>query len=359
MFLGLRDLVHAKGRFTLIGMVVGLITLLLVMLTGLTSGLGQQNTSALEELDPDRYVFAATNPAAEEVEVSFTDSQVTAELVEQWQGMSGIDTVVPLGATQTRLEATGASSVAVLGLPTGTELPSGDQLGEGIVLSESVTEEQDIAVGDTVILGGRDVAVTGITTDEFYSHSPVVWADTETWTDVAHVGDGIIGTVLMVDGSLNSDAFAAAAAGTGTEAVTTSGAFAGLPAYSSEQGSLVAMQGFLYAISALVTVSFLTVWTIQRTRDLSILRALGASGRYLLRDALGQSAVILAIGAVTGALLGWGLGTLAGQAVPFELSVLNVAGPAVGIWLLGILGAFFATRKVSQVDPMIALGGNA
>lgn len=359
MFLGLRDLVHAKGRFTLIGAVVGLITLLLVMLTGLTGGLGQQNTSALEELDPDRYVFAASNPDAEETEVSFTDSQVTGELVEQWQHLSGVDTVVPLGATQTRLEATGASSVAVLGLPEGTQLPGGATVEPGIVLSETITEEQDIAVGDTVTLSGREVPVTGITTDEFYSHSPVVWADTETWTDVAHVGDDVIGTVLMVDGSLDDDGFNAAAATTDTEAVTTSGAFSGLPAYSSEQGSLVTMQGFLYAISALVTVSFLTVWTIQRTRDLSILRALGASGRYLLRDALGQSAVILAIGAIVGALLGWGLGTLAGQAVPFELSVTNVVGPAVGIWLLGILGAFFATRKVSKVDPMIALGGTA
>lgn len=359
MFLGLRDLVHARGRFTLIGMVVGLITLLLVMLTGLTGGLGQQNTSALEELDPGRYVFAATNPGAGEVEISFTDSQVNSELVEQWQTMSGIDTVVPLGATQTRLEATGTSSVAVLGLPTGTQVPGGAQLGEGVVLSGSIAEAQGITVGETVTLGGRDVAVTGITTDEFYSHSPVVWADTGTWTEVAHVGNGVIGTVLMVEGSLDKDAWDAAAATTGTAAVSTRGAFAGLPAYSSEQGSLVAMQGFLYVISALVTVSFLTVWTIQRTRDLSILRALGASGRYLLRDALGQSAVILVIGTLSGALLGWGLGTAAGQAVPFELNVANVAGPAVGIWLLGILGAFFATRRVSRVDPLIALGGNA
>lgn len=42
MFLGIRDITHAWGRFTLIGTVVGLITLLLVMLTGLTGGLGAQ-----------------------------------------------------------------------------------------------------------------------------------------------------------------------------------------------------------------------------------------------------------------------------------------------------------------------------
>ena len=39
MYLGLRDIVAAKGRFTLITSVVALITLLLVMLTGLTLSL--------------------------------------------------------------------------------------------------------------------------------------------------------------------------------------------------------------------------------------------------------------------------------------------------------------------------------
>ena len=47
-------------------------------------------------------------------------------------------------------------------------------------------------------------------------------------------------------------------------------ALSGLPAYSSERGSLLTMQALLYGISALVTIAFLSIWTIQRTRDLSI-----------------------------------------------------------------------------------------
>lgn len=50
MYLSLRDITFAKGRFALIGGVVALITMLLVLLTGLTNGLSQQNTSALERL---------------------------------------------------------------------------------------------------------------------------------------------------------------------------------------------------------------------------------------------------------------------------------------------------------------------
>ena len=42
MYLSIRDITFARGRFALIGAVVALITLLLVLLTGLTQGLGHR-----------------------------------------------------------------------------------------------------------------------------------------------------------------------------------------------------------------------------------------------------------------------------------------------------------------------------
>ena len=50
MFLALRELRAARGRVTLMGGTVALITLLLIMLTGLTGGLSKENTSALDSL---------------------------------------------------------------------------------------------------------------------------------------------------------------------------------------------------------------------------------------------------------------------------------------------------------------------
>ena len=335
MFLGIRDIVHARGRFALIGSVVGLITLLLVMLTGLTGGLGAQNVSALRSLGPDRVVFASEEP-------SFTESRVTAADVAAWEKVDGVRSVRALGAVQTRMEAGSTQAVAVLGRPDATP---------GAVRSESLLDAPGAPA--TVLLGGHEVPVGGTTADEHYSHSPVVWVDTATWQAIAR--DEAVGTALLVEGDADWEA---ASASTGMTAVPLRDSFSGLASYQSEQGSLQTMQGFLYGISALVTVSFLTVWTIQRTRDLSILRALGARPGYLVQDALGQAAIILGVGVGAGALAGWALGTLAGQAVPFELSTLTVAGPALGIWVLGIAGAFLATRRVAKVDPLIALGGN-
>ena len=62
MFLAIRDIRFAKGRFALMGGVVALITLLLVMLSGLTAGLGNQSTSAIAALPVQQIVFGAPMP---------------------------------------------------------------------------------------------------------------------------------------------------------------------------------------------------------------------------------------------------------------------------------------------------------
>lgn len=71
MFLAIREITAARGRFGLIGGTVALITLLLAMLSGLTEGLSKQNTSALEAVAQEHpYVsFSTEEPAYNESEI--------------------------------------------------------------------------------------------------------------------------------------------------------------------------------------------------------------------------------------------------------------------------------------------------
>ena len=56
MFVAIRDLRFARGRFLLIGTVVALITILAGFLSGLTGGLASQSVSAILALPGDRLV---------------------------------------------------------------------------------------------------------------------------------------------------------------------------------------------------------------------------------------------------------------------------------------------------------------
>lgn len=369
MFLAIRDIRFAKGRFALMGSVVALISLLLVMLSGLTAGLGNQNTSALEKLGGDapvnQLVFGA--PGQNEPKVSFTESEVTQEQADTWAGTSGVATVVPLGINQTRFQAKGASqgttNVAVFGVGgTGAdaEIAPSAVTDQTVVIGADVAKELSLQVGSVVTLGGTDLTVSDIVPEQWYSHSSVVWTSLPAWTKIAHLSDpGQLATALAVtfdaDATVDTDAANAAA---GTVSTTRTGAFAGLGGYKSENGSLMMMQAFLYGISALVIVAFLTVWTVQRTRDIAVLKAMGASGSYLLRDALTQAAIVLLAGAGIGGLVGIIGGVFAAKAAPFLLTPATTVLPIVGIVALGLAGAALAVRKVTRVDAMIALGGN-
>lgn len=402
MFLALRDIVSARGRFSLISFVVGLITVLLVMLTGLTGGLAKHNTSALEALAPERYVFTSDEP-------SFQESQVTTSDVQEWQELVDADSqVIPLGTAQTRLEAGSAMGVAVLGLPAGTKVPApvvsgagaaGSEiagataadaaaeadsaasqelqepqeavLGEnGVVLSREIVSEAGVQPGETVEIGGVEQPVIAVVAGEHYSHQPVVWASTQVWQRISRAHDDVVGTVLAVDtrdrqaGALSDtewsdEEWQDAENQTGDSVATVEDSFSGLAAYQSEQASLQLIQVLLYAISALVTVAFLSVWTIQRSRDLSVLRALGASPGYVWKDALGQAAVVVGIGVVLGAGVGWAAGVWAGNSVPFDLRWTTIVVPAAGVWALGMCGALVATRRVKKIDPASALEGSS
>jgi putative ABC transport system permease protein len=149
-----------------------------------------------------------------------------------------------------------------------------------------------------------------------------VWTTLADWQKLAHIQDaGSAGaaTVLAVTFDSTSGTgvdLGAANTAAGTVSTTIDGSFQALGSYKSENGSLLLMQAFLYGISALVIVAFLTVWTVQRTRDIASLAA------------------------------------------PFLLTPWTTLLPVAGIVLLGLAGAALAVRSVARVDPLIALGGN-
>ena len=127
---------------------------------------------------------------------------------------------------------------------------------------------------------------------------------------------------------------------------------------SSEIGSLLLMVALLFGISGLVIGAFFTVWTMQRKGDVAVLKALGASTRSLVRDALGQALIVLVLGIGTGLSLVAVMGTFAGTALPFMLSPITTLLPGAIMIALGLAGAAFALRSVTSADPLTALGSN-
>lgn len=356
MFVAWRDLRFAKGRFALMGTVIVLITLLVGLLSGLTAGLARENVSAITGLPADRLAFAAP-PSGQSA--SFTNSTVTEEQWRRWAGQTGVTGADPIGI-RTLNAAAGDRTAAVSAF--GTEPDAGIapvSVGAGkAVLSESAAEELGAEAGDAVRLGSLEVTVTAVSGDASYSHTPVVWTSLDDWQQLGRSGTTPQeqATVIALSGGDDVD-WAAGDKAAGTEARTPDGALTAIGSYQAENGSLQLMRGFLFAISALVIGAFFTVWTIQRSGDVAVLKALGASTPYLLKDALGQAVLMLTAGTLLGTALAVGIGALvSGGNVPFVLEPLTVLGPAGVIVVLGVLGAALSIRRITAVDPLTALG---
>lgn len=342
------------------GTVVVLITLLVGLLSGLTAGLARENTSAVTGLSADHLAFAAPPDGQS---VSFTNSTVKETDWRSWARQPGVEKAQPLGIRTLNAAAVAGertAAVSAFGVePDGGLAPSGTPVGPGkVVLSEQAAEDLSVRTGDRLRLGGDEVTVAAVSGDASYSHTPVVWTALADWQRFGADGAGSTAhaTVVALTTTDGAD-LAAGDRAAGTSTLTLDGSLTAIGSYQAENGSLQLMRGFLFAISALVIGAFFTVWTIQRSGDVAVLKALGASTPYLLRDALGQAVVMLAIGTGIGTALASGIGALvSGGAVPFVLEASTVLVPAAVMIALGAVGAALSIRRITAVDPLTALG---
>lgn len=363
MFVAWRDLRHAKGRFALMGSVVVLITVLVGLLSGLTAGLAEGNVSGITGLKGDHIAFQA--PAAGRG-TSFADSTLDPAAWRTWSAAPGVLRAEPLGITTTRAQhGPRSAAVSAFGVEPGSVLaPQPDRIAAGsAVLSKAAASDLGAAAGDRITIVGTPLTVAAVSGAASYSHTPIVWTSLADWQRIAPAvsvsasaaGGGEHATVVV----LTTDSGARLAQtdqSAGTHTVTKSAALSAVGSYTSENGSLQLMRGFLFAISALVIGAFFTVWTIQRSTDVAVLKALGAPTSYLLRDALGQAVVLLAAGTAVGASLAAGVGAMVGGTIPFVLSASTVLVPPLIMTLLGSLGAALSIRRITSVDPLTALG---
>lgn len=342
MFIGIRDIKFAKGRFALIVAVIAMMSFMVVALSALTNGLGNQSISAVTRLPGSSLVLQSP---AEGQSPSLAESSLEPATVDQLTANGG---AARLGINTTRLTVDSkASAVTIFGAdPTlipHPETGAQPQSGE-IMISSEQADDLGIKLGQTVEVGSTALTVSGIAEPDYFAHTAVAYTTVDTWQSLAH-GQSV--SAVILDG--------AAPSLPGTDVLSMKNAVDAVPGYGSEHGSLLAMQAMVLFISALVVGAFFTVWTQQRRHDLAVVRAMGADRSYLLRDGIGQALLVLAVGQGIGALLGIGLALIAAGTVPIALTVGAVLWPMLAMTGLGLIGALLAVRTVTTVDPLVAL----
>jgi putative ABC transport system permease protein len=375
MFLALREMSFARGRFVLMGSVVSLIAVLMVLLSGLSVGLVNDGVSGLKKLPVSSFAFES----GVDKSAAFSRSIVDSKTADVWADVTGVAEATPFGLTlvNTRTDRGVDVDLALFGIETNswlvpTAATGGKLAGPDQVLLAGTLEDEGVAVGDLIVVDqlGRELEVVGFLDGQHtFGHVDVGYVDLRTWQEIRagvrsgdvvpdHVYQEVTSIAVRNEESAGPDLLAADEAA-GTTTMTLEESFGASPGYTAELTTVQMIQWFLYAISALVVGAFFTVVTIQRRQEIAVMRAMGASTGYLLRDSMAQSVILLLVATALGMGVGLLLGaSLSASAMPFALDPSAVAVAGAFLVLLGLVGAAFGVLRVTRVDPLTALGAS-
>ncbi|WP_119716938.1 ABC transporter permease [Cognatilysobacter tabacisoli] len=118
---------------------------------------------------------------------------------------------------------------------------------------------------------------------------------------------------------------------------------------------LVAVCVGLLVVTALGIVGLASFWVQQRTKQIGIRRALGATRRQILRYFQTENLLLATLGIVIGMIGAYGLNQLLmGQYELPRLPALYLPIGAVALWLLGQLAVLGPAMRAAAVPPAVA-----
>lgn len=360
MFLAIRELMHAKFRYILIGVIMVLIAMLIFIISGLAKGLSADNASAVQNLQADQILIE------QDVDQRITRSLFPTDDVDAIQETEEIEAATALSVNMTSTSEKGSDkkidvalfSTAIDGMLI-PKVSSGETLttpgADELIIDDSMKQE-GVVLGDQLEIEGSDKAFTvvGFTKNQRFSHTPVAYVS----SDALGSSNGKINAVaLQVDDS-KVDAVKGELSGN-YDVLTKDELLKGIPGYSQEQASLTMMIVFLFVIGTFVLAVFFYVLTLQKTDQFGVLKALGTKTSYLMKNVISQVVLlsVICIGIALG--LTYGASALFPNDLPFELNLTNMLQFSAVLLVVTVIGSLLSLIQIVKIDPIRAIEGGA
>ncbi|MCP1425490.1 putative ABC transport system permease protein [Paenibacillus xylanexedens] len=375
MYLAIREMRYAKGRYALIATIMVLVSFLVLFVTGLAQGLAYDNAASVKNMAATHFVLE------QDSNHRFTRSQVDQDQLNQARSVVGQENAEPLGVKMTTVSPIGDTKKIDVTLfmvnpegwlaPTVTEGSLITDQTKGQVVVDQKLSESGVTIGTVLVdqASGTEWTVGGFVQNESFSHSPVVFLNEQEWLTLqggsrtsqgsadTNANAPIYNAIAIKDGGDQVDRLSVAMPN--TEVITKSDAVSAIPGYKEEQGSLLMMIAFLYVISAFVLAVFFYVITIQKTSQFGILKAIGTRNGYLA-GSVSLQVLVLSVGSlVISVLLVRLFESILPASMPFQLSFSTLALTCVLFILMSVAGSLFSVWKVTKIDALDAIGRTA
>ncbi|TFJ92382.1 ABC transporter permease [Lentibacillus salicampi] len=350
MFLAIRELLHAKFRYILIGFIMVLITVLILMISGLAKGLSADNASSIQNLNADNLVIESG------VEQELTKSFLPESAVRETAQAESVNEAVPLVIRMSSASVTGSEQqhdVAIFGtdlqgMLTPDVIEGTKPVDSNEVIADVSLQKEGIAIGDTIAFRGHDgeYTVTGFAENQRYSHTPVIY--------MSMAGEKINAVAIQTaEGERNGGLEPT------YDILSKKEVLQGIPSYSQEQASLNMMIIFLFVIAAFVLAIFFYVITMQKKAQFGVLRALGSQTSYIINNLLFQVVIISIVCIAIAIGMTYGIKMLLPDDMPFVMTAGNTVQTSVLLLAVSLIGSLISLFQVVKVDPVEAIEGGA
>ena len=370
MFLAIKEMKHSKLRFSMIGAIIMLIAWLVFILSGLGNGLSSLAAATMKNIDAEYFIYEEGTGG------KIMKTKVSGDIKDDIIGKYGVEDAALLGQSTVVVYKKGADSsvekddVTLLGIEAGgfiePTVVEGQQLDasnvNGVVADISL-KEKGYDIGDTIVITSSniEVEIVGFVEGETFNHLSVLFADLELWQSYAFAAPGSDNGLknpvqaIALQGK-NIDATKIDATYDKIETVTHSEAVMGMPGYKEESATIYMMLAFLMVISAIIIGVFFYIFILQKTQQFGVMKAIGATDRFIKNSIISQVFVLSLTSIVLGVILTYLTALVFPSGMPFDLDFKMVVLYGVILLVVSVLGAVVSASRVTKIDPLTALG---
>lgn len=371
MFLALKEMARAKVRFALLIAAIGLLVFLILFQQSLQNGLLTSFVGAIRNQSAPVLVYSVDGQRV------IQGSVITPEAEQQVRSVEAAAAVGRIGqGTFTVTAADGElTDTTVLGyedpdLGAPTTLVAG-RLPDGP--AEAVGSEADAAsgfdLGDVVRIepGGLAITIVGLAGEAQLNAGPTLFVAYDTYLESVRAANPDAGeplpnvlAVAPADGVTEGELVAAINATSGDlDALTRSDAADSTPGVAQVRQSFQVIFLLYGLVIPCITGLFFLIITFQKSKALTLLRAIGAPARRLVTALLVQAVIIVGLGFGIGLALYTPVSQQRLGGIPLRFETTAVIAWALLLLVLGIGSSLLSARRVLAIDPVEATTGGA
>ncbi|WP_411955051.1 ABC transporter permease [Alkalibacillus sp. S2W] len=337
MILAWKEIKNNKAKFSIVGSIILLISLLTFIISGLANGLSQDNMSLIKNF-PDGTFYMA-----EDSNNSYAQSRIDEKKQMQLLENGGDSFAFSLQMGNLKIDSNKQKNVSLM---TYTDNKYYQNIDNGEIVLDHSLKKEGIKAGDQLSFrqSENSFEVAGFVDDARFNHSPVVLINQNDFNNLFRTQ----AFQIVFSPISNKDI-------DGLNAYSNSEFLNTIPSYQAEQMTLNMIVWFLIIISGMLFAIFFYMMNVQKLGMYGILKALGIRTNTLYTMIWTQMGIITVSALISSALLSQVFQSIAPTSMPYSLPLTSTIQLSILFIVVGFMGATLSGIQIKRIDPLQAI----